>query len=128
VGRAIRRRAFTDVAELLALDERVVLNCTGLGAHALVGDEAMLPIKGQLTALRPQQEVDYVSFRDDLYMFPRADGILLGGTYEGDVRDLAPSADAIERVLRGHVELFGSMPRVAGPRRWAASRAASATC
>ena len=73
-------RGFDDLRAVAALPEPVVVNCTGLGAKALFGDAELMPIKGQLTILLPQPEVEYITLRDDLYMFPRRDGILLGGT------------------------------------------------
>jgi glycine/D-amino acid oxidase-like deaminating enzyme len=101
-------REFTDVRALLDLPEPVVVNCTGLGARALFGDEEMVPAKGQLSVLVPQPEVDYAVLTDDLlYMFPRRDGILLGGTFERGEWSLEPDPAAAERILQGHLALFG---------------------
>ena len=87
----------------------MVVNCTGLGAKALFGDDELIPIKGQLCVLVPQPEVDYVvSTADGLYMMPRQDGIVLGGTHERGVWDLAVSQAATERILAGNARLFGS--------------------
>src|SRR6187549_2028252 len=47
-GGAIRVRDFATPADLSALPERLVFNCTGLGARALFGDEELTPIRGQL--------------------------------------------------------------------------------
>ena len=68
-----------DRREVAALPERVGVNCTGLGAADLFGDDQLVPAKGQLTILFPQPEVDYIAIYRGLYMFPRSDGILLGG-------------------------------------------------
>jgi glycine/D-amino acid oxidase-like deaminating enzyme len=101
-------REFTDARALLDLPEPVIVNCTGLGSRQLFGDEEMVPAKGQLTVLVPQPEVDYAVLADDLlYMFPRRDGILLGGTFERGEWSLEPDPAAAERILRGHMELFG---------------------
>jgi D-amino-acid oxidase len=48
---------FPDRAALQRLPERVLVNCTGLGARALFGDEELVPVKGQLTFLLSQPEV-----------------------------------------------------------------------
>ena len=54
---------------------------SGLAAGKLFDDPDVLPIKGQLTVLAPQPEVDYITIGPgDLYMMPRQDGIILGGT------------------------------------------------
>ena len=68
--------------QLAALPEAVVFNCTGLGSKALFSDEQLTPVRGQLTILLPQPEVEYAVLAENLYMFPRRDGIVLGGTFE----------------------------------------------
>jgi D-amino-acid oxidase len=108
-GGTVVVRAFDDLRAVAALAEPVVMNCTGLGAKALVGDEELMPIKGQLTILLPQPEVDYITLQDDLYMFPRRDGILLGGTHERDNWTLEPNAEAARHVLDGHARFFHAM-------------------
>ena len=42
-------------------------------------------------------------------MFPRPDGIILGGTYERDVWDATPQPAAIERILRNHKAFFAGL-------------------
>jgi D-amino-acid oxidase len=69
----------------------------------------MLPIKGQLTILRPQPEVDDVTLPPDLYMFPRSDGIVLGGTFERGVSTLEPDRDAEARILDAHAQFFAAI-------------------
>jgi D-amino-acid oxidase len=95
-------RSFSDRAAVLALEEPLVVNCTGLGARALFGDTEVIPAKGQLSFLLPQAEVDYLYLAGGYYMFPRTDGILLGGTFElGEwSTDADPAATA--RILEGN--------------------------
>ena len=81
-GARIVVRELQSREEVRDLPEPVVLNCTGLGAKALFGDEELEPVRGQLTFLLPQADVDYIVIAGGLYMFPRRDGILLGGTFE----------------------------------------------
>jgi D-amino-acid oxidase len=108
-GRVVVRELGT-MADLAALDEPLVFNCTGLGARTLVGDDELTPIKGQLTILLPQPEVDYITLGGgDLYMFPRRDGILLGGTHERGEWSLEPNRDAVTRIVEGHRRLFGAL-------------------
>jgi glycine/D-amino acid oxidase-like deaminating enzyme len=91
------------------LPEPVVLNCTGLGAKALFGDEELEPVRGQLTFLLPQPEVDYIVISGGLYMFPRRDGILLGGTFEHGNWSLDADEATRTRILDGHHALFEGM-------------------
>ena len=95
--------------QLQELPEPVIVNCTGLGAKALFGDEELEPVKGQLTFLLPQPEVDYIVITDGLYMFPRRDGILLGGTFEHGAWGLDVDEPARRRIVDGHRALFEGM-------------------
>ena len=108
-GGEIVRRTFADLDEVLGLDESVIMNCTGLGARELFGDETLIPIKGQLSFLLPQQELDYIMVGGGLYMIPRRDGVALGGTHERDDWSLEPSRTEMHRVMEGHKEFWGQM-------------------
>jgi len=99
-------RNFSSLPDLLTLPERVLLNCTGLGARELFQDADLIPIKGQLHVLMPQPEVDYILLAGGLYMFPRSDGILLGGTFQRGIETLDPDPAATRRILDGHAQLF----------------------
>jgi len=99
-------RSFSDRESLLELSEPILVNCTGLGSRELFGDRELLPIKGQLHVLIPQPEIDYAYLGEGLYMFPRRDGILLGGTSEFGDGSLTVDAAAQERILSGHARLM----------------------
>ncbi|QDP19284.1 FAD-dependent oxidoreductase [Sphingomonas xanthus] len=105
-GGTLRLRKFENVADLAGLEERLLFNCTGIGARALVGDAMLIPIRGQLAVLRPQPEVRYAFAGDAGYMFPRGDGILLGGTFERGEPDPTPTPGAIARIMASHRDLF----------------------
>jgi D-amino-acid oxidase len=106
-GCAIVVRAFRDRADLLSVPERVIVNCTGLGARDLFDDAELIPVKGQLSVLLPQPEVDYIVIGGGGYMFPRSDGILLGGTFERGVWTRDVNEEARRRIVEGHMQLFG---------------------
>lgn len=108
-GGRIRRVMFTTPNQLATLSESIIVNCTGLGARELFGDRELTPIKGQLTVLLPQPEVDYAMVGRGLYMFPRRDGIILGGTFERGVETMEPNPEAKQRILAGHQRIFGGM-------------------
>ena len=104
-GGKIEVRKFATPSDLAALPESLLFNCTGLGSHDLFGDADLHPIRGQLAILEPQPEVRY-AYLGDGYMFPRADGILLGGTFERDVWDPTPQPEDIARILAAHRRFF----------------------
>jgi D-amino-acid oxidase len=102
-------REFHAVSDVTALTELVIVNCTVLGSQALFADTDLVPIKGQLTYLLPQPEVDYIVLAGDLYMFPRRDGIVLGGTHVRGDWTLDPDPAAKSQVLAGHAKLFSRL-------------------
>jgi glycine/D-amino acid oxidase-like deaminating enzyme len=109
-GGRVHIQSFASPADIAALPEPIVVNCTGLGARDLFDDRELTPVKGQLTVLLPQPEVDYAWIDDeDLYMFPRRDGILLGGTHEPGVESLEPNPVAERRILEGHKAVVEAM-------------------
>jgi D-amino-acid oxidase len=103
----IRVREFATPADIAALPERLVFNCTGLGARTLFDDQELVPVRGQLAVLLPQPEVRYAFTGQAGYMFPRADGILLGGTFERGEWDATPQPEDIARIIASHRRLFG---------------------
>ena len=105
-----------DTGQLAALAEPVIVNCTGLGARDLFGDDSLIPAKGQLVVLRPQPELDYLtvgggrfSTGGSQYMFPRSDGVLLGGTFQRGVESLEPDPAQTERIVAAHQRFFEAM-------------------
>ena len=114
-------RDFETRRDLMALNEKIIVNSTGLGARELFDDEEVLPYKGQLTLLAPQPEVNYETgggLRTTsgqagvfLHMTPRSDGIALGGTAERDEWSLEPNPESRQAVVDGHIELFSAMRR-----------------
>ena len=107
---------------LTSLPQRLIFNCTGLGSRELFGDTELRPARGQLAVLLPQPEVQYALNSESGYMFPRADGILLGGTFELDKWSTEPDPARIERILASHQRLFGSFRCGAGAVRSARPR------
>lgn len=117
-GRIVVRR-FERADELSTLDHDLIVNCTGLGARDLFGDHDMIPLKGQLTVLVPQADVQYSTSGGarvrtaepgiGIHMMPRSDGIILGGTSERDVWTMDVNEDERRRIVDGHIELFSSM-------------------
>ncbi|MCX4515952.1 FAD-binding oxidoreductase [Streptomyces sp. NBC_01619] len=110
-GGEIVVRSFAIREELCELAEPLLLNCTGLGAKTLFDDKELKPIKGQLTVLRPQADIDYcyLDGAKFLYMCPRSDGIVLGGSREEAVWTTKPNLAAATRIFDGHQEIIDGM-------------------
>jgi glycine/D-amino acid oxidase-like deaminating enzyme len=91
--------------ELSRLRETVIFNCTGLGSRALFDDNDLVPVRGQLEILLPQPEIDY-AYMSSGYMFPRRDGIVLGGTWDHDDWSLTPDPEQATGILEAHMEIM----------------------
>ena len=98
-------KEFRSREELMRLPEPFIFNCTGLGARTLFGDQKLGPVRGQLEVLLPQPEIDYC-YLGSGYMFPRRDGIILGGTWDHDDWSLAPRAEQTSQIIEGHAEIM----------------------
>ena len=117
-GGKIVMRKFDTPRDLMALREPIVMNCTGLGARDLFGDQELIPLKGQLTVMVPQPEVQYHTNGGvppvpgaslGIHMMARSDGIILGGTSQRGVWTLEPDDDERKRVVESHIKVFGAM-------------------
>jgi len=107
-GKIVVRELHTP-AEIANLPEKLVFNCTGLGAKALFNDAELTPVKGQLTFLLPQPEVEYSALFDGLYMFSRHDGILLGGTHDEGDWSLNVNDQLRDHIVAQHKVFFDNM-------------------
>jgi glycine/D-amino acid oxidase-like deaminating enzyme len=101
-------KAFHSREEIMRLPEPVIFNCTGLGARDLFNDPRLGPVRGQLEVLLPQPEIDYC-YLGRGYMFPRRDGIILGGTFDHDDWSLLPRADQAQNILDVHADIAKGM-------------------
>jgi len=123
-GGQIVIRAFETPRDLAALVEPVIVNCTGLGSYALFHDKALVPIKGQLTVLVPQPEVNYrASGRlpdgrgpeaqpgasAAATINPRSDGIIVGNLQDRGNWTLDPDDDVRQRNMSAAIAYFSAM-------------------
>jgi glycine/D-amino acid oxidase-like deaminating enzyme len=104
-------RPFRSREELRLLAEPVILNCTGLGARELFKDENLVPVRGQLEVLLPQPEIDYCYLFGSLYMFPRRDGLILGGSFDYENWSLAVDPNETRTILGGHADIMKRLQR-----------------
>lgn len=86
-GGKIETQEFYSPQEMTVLSQPVIINCTGYGARQLWSDESIVPVRGQIAWLIPQEGVHYGLFYKDVYVLARRDGIVvqpgMGGEDEG---------------------------------------------
>ena len=109
-GGKIVVKEFKNRRDIARLPESIIFNCTGLGSRALLDDQKLIPVRGQLEILLPQAEVDYCYISGSGYMFPRRDGIVLGGTFDRDDWSLQPDPAQTTEILDGHTEIMKQAP------------------
>jgi D-amino-acid oxidase len=86
--------------------QKVIVNCTGLGAKVLWNDPKMAGIKGQLAMLPAQPALQYL-YGQDGYMFPRADHLVIGGTFETGVNNEVADRAVCQGLVDHIAALFG---------------------
>ena len=80
------------------ITQKLIVNCTGLGARDLCNDLKVHAVKGQVAMLPPQPNLDYL-FCSPGYLFPRQDAVVVGGTEEKTFEDDKPDIKTCKRVL-----------------------------
>lgn len=78
-GGTVEIREIESLANL-AGEAPLLVNCTGVGARDVAGDKAVYPIRGQTMLLDASGiRVGYMDHDAIDHIFPRADGVLIGG-------------------------------------------------
>lgn len=103
-GRVVNKE-FHSREEVMRLTEPIIFNCSGLGARTLFGDEKLIPVRGQLEVLLPQPEIDY-AYIGPGHMFPRPDGIFLGGTFDPNDYSLNVNPEHSKNIINTHIEMM----------------------
>ncbi|MFW6091069.1 MAG: FAD-dependent oxidoreductase [Actinomycetota bacterium] len=114
-GGTLERRAVASLQDA-AGGAPVVVNCTGLGARDVAGDDGMTPVRGQVVVVRNPGLGEAV-FNEDgpdgvTYIVPRSADVVLGGTSEEGSADLEPDPATAAAILRRCTALE---PRLGSP-------------
>jgi len=83
--------------------EGVVVNCSGLAARALTGDESLRPVRGQVVYLAQVGLTEWLLEQSDeralTYVVPRESDVVVGGTAEEGSYDPRPDPQVAEEIL-----------------------------
>jgi D-amino-acid oxidase len=112
LGGSVEQHLVTDLRKVDAADR--VVNCAGLGAAALAGDETLTPVWGQHVIVAAPSVTEFAmeggAARDYISVVPHRRGVLLGGVRRPGRNDLTPDQNiAAETIARAAV----AMPAVA---------------
>lgn len=96
-GGTIEQRAVANLDEMSERG-RILINCTGLAARELIGDEQLYPIRGQIHHVKADGFIPTLIDEHNpaglTYIIPRRDGIIVGGTAQ--VNDWRLELDEID--------------------------------
>jgi glycine/D-amino acid oxidase-like deaminating enzyme len=116
-GGTIETREFHTPQELTALPQRAIIDCTGYAARQLWSDESIVPVRGQIAWLIPQEGVTYGLYYNGLNVLARRDGIVLmlnkpgedaGWNDSTEVPDRATAEEAVT-ILQGLYDRMAKM-------------------
>ena len=120
-GGKIEMQEFHSPQEVASLPQPVIINCTGYGARQLWSDESIVPVRGQIAWLIPQEGVHYGLYYKGVSVLARRDGIVVqpnpGGEDEGwNDSNEQPDRAAAEEGVEVLQELYTRMEKMK-PRR-----------
>ncbi|HUF07996.1 MAG TPA: FAD-dependent oxidoreductase [Rhodothermales bacterium] len=93
-------RSLVEVSEL---DARVIVNCSGLGARKLCGDESVVPVRGAVVRMSGTGIDECIT--DDIdpdhptYIIPSSGFCVLGGSAEADRWDMPVSQEEAQDIV-----------------------------
>jgi D-amino-acid oxidase len=113
-GGAIETREFHTPADLATLPQRVIINSTGYAARQLWSDESIVPVRGQIAWLIPQEGVNYGINYGSLNVLARRDGIVIqpspgGEDFGWNDDNETPDRAAAEQGVRDLQALYSRM-------------------
>ena len=107
-GGLVEQRRVGSLSELQGYD--VIVNCTGLGARELVGDESVYPYRGQIVVLR--NSIGLRHFYEGLevpgictHVFPFEDVIIIGGILDTHNYSTTVDPDTNEDIFKRNTAL-----------------------
>ena len=103
LGGAFDSRRLTNLGDVTA-GASLVVNCAGLGARTLVPDESVYPIRGQVVRVE-NPGLDRWTLDEEhpdgmIYIIPRGDDCILGGTADAGDWSLDPDPATADAIIR----------------------------
>jgi D-amino-acid oxidase len=99
LGASVERR---HVASFDELDADAVVNCAGLGARELAADASLVAVRGQVVRVAAPEVREWLLDQSDprrlVYVVPRENDVVLGGTADEGAEDRAPDPATTEAI------------------------------
>lgn len=104
------KKSINNFNELSSVD--VIINCTALGSRQLCNDETIFPIRGQVGLIETDTTMHiYLDNEKPLYIVPRKDAMIIGGTYEENIYEETTEPATIERLLNNAYAVFPELKK-----------------
>ncbi|CAG7827846.1 unnamed protein product [Allacma fusca] len=121
-GKVIKQR----VSDLKTLQHEfdIVVNCTGVQAHHVVGDKKVKPIRGQVLKVEaPEISHAFLSdCEDGHYVIPNQDSVTLGGTHQENDWNRNPYPEDTKFIKEGCEKLYPTLKQAKLVREWVGLR------
>lgn len=114
MGGRIERAEIASLSELASLPGDVVINCSGYGAKALVGDSSLVPVRGQIAWMPAQTDRLYGVFHRNVMVLSRRDGLMVQETGGNDWFGFGDQSETPDRD-----EFLAALEKVAPIFAWA---------
>ena len=102
------QQKITAFTELYEYD--YIINCAGLGAKELCNDDLVYPARGQVALIAPQKHLPiFIDNGPPLYLVPRKDATILGGTMELNEWDATTNPSTLKQIHQRLSTLFPSI-------------------
>ncbi len=100
-----------------------IINCTALGARKLCNDETIIPVRGQVALIETKTDFPiYLDNEKPLYIVPRKDAMIVGGTYEADIYDEITEPETLHELLQNAYSVFPELMQQKVLGNWAGLR------
>ena len=119
------RQKLHSLSELGSYD--VIVNCTGIGAAELVGDDSMCPVAGQMVEVTGPHIVHGIYNREPdfshmTYCFPRNGNIILGGTAQFNHSSTIPDPAVTDEIYSKCLQICPQLKGAKVVREWVCVR------
>ncbi len=119
-GVSLQRQRVRSLAQLA--DCQLLVNCSGLGAAQLFGDDQMQAVRGQVVRVRAPWVRNYYNIDGKFYIIPNVDTLVLGGTVQPGDHDTQPRQSETDYILQGCSQLLPSLRHAEVVTVWAGLR------
>jgi len=100
-----------------------IINCSALGSQKLCNDKSTIPVRGQVALIETRTDFPiYLDNEKPLYLVPRKDAMIVGGTYEENMYEEKTEPATIEKILGNAYAVFPELKQQKLIGSWAGLR------